>query len=228
MPILLDATYTLILPSEPVGRVYTRHLEAATGLVVKQEDMQAAFQRIFASAGPPDYTLHPSGDIAERNWWHKLVSQVVSEIAPDGIPAFTPDTFDSYFHSLFEHFADPASWALYPETIDFLNAASHLGPLAVVSNFDDRLAPILHGLGIGPFFEHILTSADARARKPDRALFSLALERLGCLPRETFHCGDSLETDYRGASALGLHAFLLQRPGQTLLDFLSYCRSRSA
>ena len=226
MPILLDATYTLILPSEPVGRVYARHLEAATGLVAKPEDMQAAFQRVFAAASPPDYPLHSSGDIAERSWWHNLVSQVLSEIAPDDIPAFDPDTFDSYFHSLFEHFADPLAWSLYPETIAFLEAASHLGPLAVVSNFDDRLTPILNGLGIGPFFEHILTSADARARKPDRALFDLALERLDCPPQETFHCGDSLEADYRGASALGLLAFHLQRPGPTLFDFLAYCRSR--
>ncbi|MEC9055269.1 MAG: HAD-IA family hydrolase, partial [Verrucomicrobiota bacterium] len=125
----------------------------------------------------------------------------------------------------FEHFAEPSSWALYPETIDFLAAASDLGPLAVLSNFDNRLTPILNGLGIGPFFEHIITSADARSRKPDRALFDLALDRLNCSPREAFHCGDSLHADYRAASGQGLPAFHLQRPGHTLFNFLDFCRS---
>ena len=227
MPILLDAAYTLIHPSEPVGRVYARHLAVETGLVVKPEDMQAAFQRIFTSADPPDYTAHSSGDIAERSWWRNLVSRVLSDLAPDDVQALGPDTFDSYFHSLFEHFADPLAWSLYPETIDFLEAAARLTPLAVVSNFDNRLTPILNGLGIGLFFEHIFTSADARARKPDQALFDLALDRLNCPPRDAFHCGDSFEADYQGASAHGLHAFHLQRPGQTLFDFLTYWRSRS-
>ena len=225
MPILLDAAYTLILPAEPVGRVYTRHLEATTGLAVNPEDMQAAFQHAFTAANPPDYTLHSSGNMAEREWWRNLVSQVLCELASDEITALDPDTFELFFDSLYTHFADPAAWSLYPETIEFLDAASDLGPLAVVSNFDDRLTPILDGLALTPFFDHIFTSADACARKPDHALFTLALEHLGHPPRKTFHCGDSFEADYQGASALGIHAFHLQRPRHTLFDFLAYRRT---
>ena len=95
----------------------------------------------------------------------------------------------------------------------------------MVSNFDDRLVPILDGLGIGNYFAHILTSADARARKPDRAIFDLALDRLNCVPAETAHCGDSLQADFHGATTAGLRAFHLVRPEQTLLDFLDFCRS---
>ncbi len=224
MPILLDASFTLIHPVEPVGLVYTRHLRTATGLVLDPEDMQSAFRSVFTTASPPGYDNGCSGHTAEETWWRNLVSQVLSSVAPDAASTLDPEVFEDYFNSLFEHFANPSSWALYPETIDFLAAASPLGPLAVVSNFDNRLAPILDGLGIGPFFEHVFTSADARARKPDRALFDLALDRLNCSPRETFHCGDSLHADYGGASALGLRACHLRRPGHTLFDFLDFCR----
>ena len=134
-------------------------------------------------------------------------------------------TFDHFFHTLFTHFAQPSAWTLFPEVLSFLNSASRLGPLAVLSNFDDRLPAILDGLGIGPCFEHVFTSADARARKPDRALFDLALDRLNSAPAETAHCGDSLGADFHGATAAGLRAFHLQRPAQSLLDFLEFCRS---
>lgn len=227
MPLLLDAAYTLIYPTQQVGQAYARHLEAASGLAVDPEVMHAAFKRIFASTPPPDYSLHPFGQATERAWWRDLVAAVLRDLPGEAAKyeRDAPESFDAFFTSLFDHFSTTSAWSLYPETIEFLEAASKLGPLAVVSNFDDRLAPILNGLGIGPYFEFIFTSADARARKPDRAIFDLALDRLNCAPAETYHCGDSYEADFEGASALGLHAFHLQRPKQTLLDFLAYCQS---
>ena len=224
MPIFLDASFTLIHPVEPVGLVYARHLRKTTGLALNPEEIQSAFHRAFTNASPPDYDNYCSGQNAEEDWWRNLVSRILASIVPDSASVLDPDVFEIYFNSLFEHFAEPSSWGLYPETIDFLAAASNLGPLAVLSNFDNRLTPILDGLGIGPFFEHIITSADARSRKPDRALFDLALDRLNCSPGETFHCGDSLHADYGGASALGLNAFHLQRPGHTLFNFLDFYR----
>ena len=224
MPIFLDASFTLIHPVEPVGLVYARHLRKTTGLALNPEEIQSAFHRAFTNASPPDYDNYCSGQNAEEDWWRNLVSRILASIVPDSASVLDPDVFEIYFNSLFEHFAEPSSWGLYPETIDFLAAASNLGPLAVLSNFDDRLTPILDGLGIGPFFEHIITSADARSRKPARAIFDLALDRLNCSPGETFHCGDSLHADYGGASALGLNAFHLQRPGHTLFNFLDFCR----
>ncbi len=224
MTLFLDAVGTLIHPVEPVGQTYARHLEECTGETVSPERMQAAFQRLFTISSSPDYGDHLSGHAAEHSWWRGLVQEILLTIEAPRALQHEEGLFDTYFNSLFQHYSTPSAWKLYPETTEFLEAAGTLGPLAVVSNFDDRLIPILDGLGIGPFFEHVFTSAEARARKPDRALFDLALDRLNCAPRETFHCGDSFEADYRGASSLGLQAFHLARPEQSLLDFLAFCR----
>ena len=228
MTLLLDAVGTLIHPVEPAGQTYARHLEACTGETVPPERMQSAFQRLFSTNALPDYEGHPSGHAAERAWWRGLVRKILVDAGAYQSLQNEEGTFETYFSTLFDHYAAPSSWQLYPETTEFLEAASQLGPLAVVSNFDDRLTPVLNGLGVGPFFEHIFTSAEARARKPDPAPFDLALDRLNCAPRETFHCGDSFEADYRGASSLGLRAFHLVRPGQTLLDFLDFSRQNPA
>jgi putative hydrolase of the HAD superfamily len=230
--LFLDAAYTIIHPAERVGQAYSRHLATSTGIAIASEVMHASFRQVFEATPPPNYSLHPFGHAAERAWWSELVAAVLTqlggaaaEFASSRLSPCDLPTFDSFFDSLYGHFSTPAAWSLYPDTVEFLEAASKLGPLAVVSNFDDRLAPILDGLGIGPCFEHIFTSADARARKPDRAIFDLALARLNCAPTETFHCGDNYEADYQGATAVGLRAFHLKRPQHTLFDFLDFCRA---
>lgn len=224
MLILLDSSFTLIKPSQPVGLVYAQYLEASTNLNVDPATMEAAFRSSFARAPSPTYSFENSGHDTEVNWWRSLVLQIFSEtLEKSSLSAPAPE-LEACFDSLFNHYAQPTSWALYPETVSFLKAASEIGTLAVVSNFDDRLAPILNGLGIGSSFKDVITSADALARKPDQKIFGFALKRLNFRAEETCFCGDSYEADYLGASSAGIHSFHLKRPANTLIDFLEFCR----
>ena len=226
MTIFLDAAGTLIRSVAPVGEIYSSHLASASGVAIDPDRMHATFLQVFRSTGPPDYSLHPFGHAAEHAWWHDLVANVLTLLGGEAAAfAKTGPRYNSFFQSLYDHFAEPSAWSLFPEVVEVLRAASRLGPLAVISNFDDRLAPILDGLGVGPFFEHIFTSADARARKPDPGLFHLALDRMNCAPSETYHCGDCATADLQGATNAGLHAFHLQRPTQSLHHFLDFCTS---
>jgi putative hydrolase of the HAD superfamily len=70
--------------------------------------------------------------------------------------------------------------------------------VAVVSNWDISLHERLAPLGVP-----VVTSAEAGARKPDPAVFLLALERLAIAPERTLHVGDT-EADEDGARAAGL------------------------
>lgn len=225
MVILLDSSFTLIKPSRPVGLVYAEHLEASANVVVDPEKIQTAFQRYFIHAPSPAYTHHNSGHGAEMSWWRSLVLQIFSEVLEKKSLAASPRVLEACFDSLFYHYAQPTSWELYPETVLFLETASKIGPIAVVSNFDNRLAPVLKGLGIGSYFKKIITSADALARKPERRIFDFALKQLNCRSEEARFCGDSYEADYLGASSAGMRSFHLQRPTNTLVDFLEFCRS---
>lgn len=224
MTIFLDAVGTLIRPSERVGQTYARQLEELTGQTIQPDRMQETFQRLFASGSSPDYQRYCSGHAAERAWWSELVWNVLVKAGVHQEMEGEDGMFETFFNSLFQHYSSPSAWQLYPETMAFLEAACRLGPLAVLSNFDDRLKPVLDGLDIGLFFEHVFTSAEVQARKPDPIFFGRALERLNCAPQDTFHCGDSFEADYQGAAFLGINAFHLTRPGRTLFDFLDFCQ----
>ncbi len=222
MLLLLDAGGTLIRPAEPVGDVYDRHLQSC-GLTSSSAALEAAFSRSLAAAPPPDYPAHPSGHDAEFAWWRGVVRAAFRSLGgPEAAFAASPD-FDAYFALLFTHYADPAAWTLFPDVRPFLeSAAARRARLAVLSNFDDRLAPILDGLGVGSFFDLVLTSANARARKPEKRIFHFALEHLGASPAETTYAGDSHHADVLGAQAAGIRPFHLQRPATTLSDFLDF------
>ena len=62
--------------------------------------------------------------------------------------------------------------------------------LAIVSNFDTRLRPILQQLGLEQLFDSILISAEIGVEKPNPTIFEKACQQLGVLPEETVHVGD--------------------------------------
>ncbi len=64
----------------------------------------------------------------------------------------------------------------------------------------------LERLGLGGFFEVVISSADYGVRKPSPLLFEAALARVGCAAREAWYVGDRPEYDVAGARAAGLIA----------------------
>ena len=75
--------------------------------------------------------------------------------------------------------------------------------LAVVANWDFGLHEHLRRHGLETYFDTVVTSAEAAAKKPDAAPFRLALEALGVRAERTVHVGDH-EDDERGAAAAGI------------------------
>lgn len=60
----------------------------------------------------------------------------------------------------------------------------------------------------------VFTSEDARAYKPRKELFELALKETGLTSDEVIHIGDSISSDVNGAEALNIKALWLNRFGQ--------------
>ncbi|GIW44784.1 MAG: hypothetical protein KatS3mg077_2066 [Candidatus Binatia bacterium] len=85
--------------------------------------------------------------------------------------------------------------------------------LGVISNFYGNLPVLLAREGMASLFDVIVDSNLVGTRKPERAIFELALEGLGVRPVEAIHVGDSLEHDVLGARQAGLHAAWL-RPAE--------------
>lgn len=85
--------------------------------------------------------------------------------------------------------------------------------LAVVSNWDVSLPPVLVRLGLAPYVELVVHSAGVGASKPDPRPFLVALERLSLPPDACVHVGDDPVNDGEGAASAGLDAILVDRDG---------------
>lgn len=66
------------------------------------------------------------------------------------------------------------------------------------------LREVKERLGIRDAFDVLVYSDEARARKPDRAIFEIALRELGTRPGEVVHIGDDATADVEGARAAGM------------------------
>lgn len=102
---------------------------------------------------------------------------------------------------------------IFPESKEFFEKCPV--PIYIVSNIDraDILAAIeYHGLKPAGVF----TSEDARSYKPRKELFELALGSTGLKADEVIHIGDSLSSDVKGATDVGIQAVWVNRSGKAV------------
>jgi putative hydrolase of the HAD superfamily len=85
---------------------------------------------------------------------------------------------------------------------------------------------VLGGLEIDHHFEIIVTSADARIRKPSPAIFNYALDQLALRPEHVRHVGDSPRCDRDGALAAGIRPYLLEPPETGITLFWEEVRAK--
>ena len=202
--VLFDAAGTLLAPREPVGESYAR-LARDYGVALSAWLVGDAFRRSFAQAEPMVFPAAKPEEIPslERDWWQRIVRSTF--LAADSTKRFSD--FDAFFERLWARFAAPDSWLLRPGSRELLARLRARGlRTGVVSNFDRRLPAILEGLGIAAQLDAIVLPSDARAAKPDRRIFALALEHIGVAASEALFVGDDAKRDLEGARAAGLRA----------------------
>nr|WP_281378878.1 HAD family hydrolase [Paenibacillus phyllosphaerae] len=64
--------------------------------------------------------------------------------------------------------------------------------------------------GIRHYFDALIVSDDVGVKKPQPAIYAIALERLGLTPEESIYIGDHPINDIQGANAAGLRAVWLE------------------
>jgi putative hydrolase of the HAD superfamily len=114
---------------------------------------------------------------------------------------------------VFSRFADPKTFALFPGTIELLDALRTRGiVIGIISNWSQRLPGILEGIGVLARVDFVLASAIERVEKPDPEIFRRACARSGVQPGDALHAGDHPEKDVAGALRAGLRAVLVEHP----------------
>ena len=95
-------------------------------------------------------------------------------------------------------------------------------PLAVWANTRvDAEAAVrdwLDRAGLGSLFQWVITSVDARARKPAPEFFQYALARCGLSKDEVLFVGNQLNSDIAGGDAFGIRTVWLSGPAHRSLD----------
>ncbi len=121
---------------------------------------------------------------------------------------------DALADRAFEAYTDawPRHLALFPDTLEALDAARRHARLALITNgtsAEQRLK--LETLGLLDHFDVVAISEEVGAIKPHGAIFEHTLTGLGVRASEALHIGDNQHADVHGARTAGLTAVWLNR-----------------
>ena len=195
LAVSFDAGGTLIEPWPTVGHVYAE-VAARHGVIASA----TVLNRQFAAAWKAKRNFSH-----ERSEWAALVDASFAGIA-------NPPPSRTFFPEIYDRFAQPEVWRVYDDVRPCLLALQERGlRLAVISNWDERLRPLLQLLGLAKFFDPIIVSLEVGCPKPGAEIFRRAAELLKYPTNCILHVGDSANEDVAGARAAGFRAVLLDR-----------------
>jgi REG-2-like HAD superfamily hydrolase len=216
--VVLDAAGTLVDLAGSVGQAYAEDARAA-GADLDPETIERGFGRAIRAAPPLAFGHLPPGarGAAAREWWRGVAGAAIAGAGE--IP--TDFAFESFFDRAWERFSRPDAWRVHADVRPALRALRARGvPLAVFSNWDERLKPLLTGLGLGGYFCRVIVSSDLPAAKPSRAAFEAVARELASIESAAgppVMVGDRLDNDALPARAAGWDAVWLDRAGEAVV-----------
>ena len=192
--VTFDVGGTLINPWPSVGDIY---VEVANqfGVEASPDFINWNFKDAWKSRHNFDYTQEAWFDIVRESF---------------GVQgAELPDEF---FPAVYQRFAEPDVWIVFGDVVRTLEdlAAREL-KLGIVSNWDDRLIPLLDRLGLKKYFDSIIVSCNVGFTKPSPVIFEQAIRWLKVEPQQMLHIGDSPKEDGEGAKTAGVNCRLVAR-----------------
>jgi putative hydrolase of the HAD superfamily len=197
--VVFDVVHTIV---EPWPSVAVAYHEAGLRQGVKldpaviQHRFRAAWRRqeeLDAANAPPFATSR--GREADR--WRQIVSEVFAGAGET----------DRIFVDLWKHFGRAESWRPVPAGCNLVLAARAAGlPVALASNFDERLVGLAATVEPLTLADHVFASSELGWRKPSAEFFRAVERRLGLRPEELLLVGDDPELDVAAARRAGWHA----------------------
>ena len=195
----LDVGGTLIEPWPSVGHVYAQTAADCGYPGLDPVELNRRFIRAWRKR--PEFGHSETA-------WAALVDEVFDGLVPD-------KPSQSFFPELYQRFGRAQHWKIHEDVVPTLEELASRGiPMAIVSNWDERLRPLLKALKLDGYFEGIMISSELYFAKPSTVIFEHALRRLGFPPEEVLHVGDSVQEDVQGARQAGMQAMLLDRHGK--------------
>lgn len=204
--ITFDVGSTLIYPDPPVEEVFLRiarergHALKLADVAAHMDEVDEFYEQEYAKDG--DFWCSKEGSVEIWLDMYRFLSHLTG----------VGDDADGMADAIYASYAHADLWKPYDDVREPLMELRYRHvKMAIVSNWDPALTNIIRGLKLGPFFDEIVSSADVGYRKPDPAIFDIALERLGVQPENCVHVGDLPEADGRGAAAAGMVPVIIDR-----------------
>ena len=197
--VVFDVVHTLVEPWPSVAVAYhqagLRHGVALDPEVI-QPRFRAAWRRqeeLDAGGSPPFATSRER----EMDRWRQIVAEVFADAAAT----------DPIFADLWDHFGRPEAWRQVSVGSELVLAARRAGlPVALASNFDERLLGLATAVEPLTLADHVFASSELGWRKPSGEFFRAVERRLGLRPEELLLVGDDPELDVAAARRAGWHA----------------------
>jgi putative hydrolase of the HAD superfamily len=186
--VTLDVGGTLIEPWPSVGQIYARAAADHGCADLPVDLLNRRFKEAWKSSNDFDYT---------REGWERLVHLTFGEL-------ITKSDLNAFFPKLYDQFARRNAWHLFEDVVPTLEGLASGGVcLGIISNWDERLRPLLDDLRLRKYFKSIVVSCEAGATKPSAAIFKRAAAEMDLPAASLLHVGDSLEMDVEWAIAAG-------------------------
>jgi glucose-1-phosphatase len=172
-------------------------------------------------------------DELRRRWWHDQ-----GEWAAEAGVFATPEEYLSAFEDAIGMPIDEDEWVrvrgnamtAWPESIAAVRRAAELGQITLLTNNGALTAKHLRTLApelVELFGDHLFTSSDYGARKPNPVVFERVLEAYGVAAENAFFA-DDLQQNVDGAASLGITAHHFQSPRELLTAIEQFAGSRAS
>jgi putative hydrolase of the HAD superfamily len=208
--VTFDVGGTLIEPWPSVGHAYAEIAAQFQMMGVDPAALNGEFLRVWQARRRFDYS---------REAWRQLVDQTFAPLSREPLS-------DACFDAIYGHFSRKAAWRIFGDVLPALaHLRSHGVQCGLISNWDERLRPLLDELDLTRQFEVIGISCEAGYAKPAPEIFAQVARSFSLPAHSILHVGDSASEDFAGAQAAGMQAILLDRadvrPGERAISSLS-------
>uniref|UniRef100_A0A803MJA1 Haloacid dehalogenase-like hydrolase domain-containing protein 3 n=1 Tax=Chenopodium quinoa TaxID=63459 RepID=A0A803MJA1_CHEQI len=192
--LFVDAVGTLLVPAQPTAQIY-RQMGEKYGVKYSEDEILNRYRWAYGQPWGRSRLRYVDDG---RPFWQYIVS------------SSTGCSNAQYFEELYNYFMTEKAWQLCdPNAGKVFQALRNAGvKVAVVSNFDTRLRPLLRALDCEHWFDAMAVSAEVAAEKPNPTIFLKACDLLGVNPEDAVHVGDDRRNDIWGARDAGCDAWL--------------------
>ena len=194
--VTLDVGGTLIEPWPSVGHVYAKVADRF-GVACEAE----LVNRNFAAA----WKARPSLNYTKPEWF---------ELVRQSFPAGSEVT-EELFEAIYLEFTKTSAWRVFedvPAAIDLI--LSRGLKLGLISNWDERLRPLMKQFALAPRFDAFIVSTEVGFHKPAPEIFRAAVDALGVPGEGILDVGESEREGAAGARNAGMLGIKIERRSQ--------------